>query len=88
MRNTWVTTAMTAALVVVLAAPVAIAQSGTRTGANPSSEKQLPWPAPVGHRQPRVDQVPPENGAGNPKDPVKDEDATLDRKIKSICRGC
>ena len=44
--------------------------------------------APVGHRQPRADQVPSEKNLGNPNDPVNREDAALDRKIKSICRGC
>jgi hypothetical protein len=44
--------------------------------------------APVGHRQPRADQVPPEKNLSNPNDPANKEDAALDRKIKSICRGC
>jgi hypothetical protein len=44
--------------------------------------------APVGHRQPRADQVPSEKNLGNPNDPINREDAALDRKIKSICRGC
>jgi hypothetical protein len=70
-------------LLVLMAGPVAIAQTGGRT-ANPSSEKQGPWPAPVGHRQPRADQVPPESA----NDVNKREDAALDRKLKSICRGC
>ena len=47
-----------------------------------------PWSAPVGHRQPRADQVPSEKNLGNPNDPVNKEDAALDKKIKSICRGC
>jgi hypothetical protein len=44
--------------------------------------------APVGHRQPRVGDVPSEKNLANPNDPVNKEDAVLDRKIKSICRGC
>jgi hypothetical protein len=44
--------------------------------------------APVGHRQPRADTVPSEKNLGNPNDPVNREDAALDKKIKSICRGC
>jgi hypothetical protein len=47
-----------------------------------------PWPAPVGHRQPRVDQVPPEKDLSDPNNAVNREDAALDRSIKSICRGC
>jgi hypothetical protein len=80
---------VTTTLLVLAAGPVAIAQTGNRSGTgSPSSEKQLPWPAPVGHRQPRVDQVPSEKDLGNPNDAANREDAALDRKIKSICRGC
>lgn len=78
---------MTTTLLVLMTAPAAIAQTGGGT-ANTSSEKQTPWPAPVGHRQPRVDQVPSEKDLNNPNNPSNREDAVLDRKIKSICRGC
>jgi hypothetical protein len=44
--------------------------------------------APIGHRQPRADQVPDEKNLTSPTDPINKEDALLDRKIKSICRGC
>jgi hypothetical protein len=44
--------------------------------------------APVGHRQPRKGDVPDEKNLSNPNDPVNKEDAILDKKIKSICRGC
>jgi hypothetical protein len=74
-------------LLVLVAGPVATAQTGNRP-ANPTSEKQGAWPAPVGHRQPRVDQVPPEKNLSDPNNPMNKEDAALDRKIKSICRGC
>ncbi len=52
-----------------------------------NADKTLPE-APVGHRQPRAGDVPSEKNLGNPNDPVNREDAVLDRKIKSICRGC
>jgi hypothetical protein len=68
----------------VVAGSAAIAQTGT----NSSSDKQGPWPAPVGHRQPRADQVPPEKDLNNPNNAANREDAALDKKIKSICRGC
>jgi len=32
--------------------------------------------------------VPDEKNLSNPSDPVNKEDALLDKKIKSICRGC
>ena len=71
------------------AGPAAIAQTGNSPGmANPSSVRQGPLPAPVGHRQPRADQVPSEKNLSDPNDPANREDAALDRKIKSICRGC
>jgi hypothetical protein len=81
---------MTMTLLALVTGPAAIAQTGTRNNnPNPSlSDKGGPWPAPVGHRQPRADQVPPENGLSNPNSPANREDAELDRKLKSICRGC
>jgi hypothetical protein len=71
----------TATFLMLTIGPAAIAQTG-----NSSSGKQGLWPAPVGHRQPRADQVPPENSSTT--DANKREDAELDRKLKSICRGC
>ena len=44
--------------------------------------------APVGHRQPRAGDVPNEKNLSDPNDPLSKENAALDRKIKSICRGC
>jgi hypothetical protein len=77
------------ALLVLIAGPPAIAQTGaTKPGGSPSTSLGNPWPAPVGHRQPRIDEVPPEKNLGNPNNPLNREDAALDRKIKSICRGC
>jgi len=43
---------------------------------------------PIGHRQPRASDVPSEKNLSDPSSPVNKEDAALDRKIKSICRGC
>src|SRR5258708_29969762 len=77
----------TAALMVLMAGPAAIAQTGG-AGSPAGASKQGPLPAPVGHRQPRADQVPPENNLSNPNEPGNKEDAALDRKNKSICRGC
>lgn len=61
--------------------------SGLSTPANPSVPPSLGVnpgvQAPVGHFQPRRDAVPNEN----PYVESADEKA-LDRKIKSICRGC
>jgi hypothetical protein len=56
----------------------------------PSTNMDNPLPqAPVGHRQPRVDQVPDEkNLTGDPNDPINRENAALDRITKGICRGC
>jgi hypothetical protein len=44
--------------------------------------------APVGHRQPRASDVPNAKNVSDPNDPLSKENAALDRKIKSICRGC
>ena len=79
---------MTMTLVALVASPAAIAQTGNRDSTSSSSQKQTPWPAPVGHRQPRIDEVPPEKNLINPNDLLAKENAILDRKMKSICRGC
>jgi hypothetical protein len=42
-----------------------------------------PWSAPVGHRQPRVADVP-----ASATVHIDPEDAIVDRKIKGVCRGC
>ena len=44
--------------------------------------------APVGHRQPRAGDVPREKNLSDPDYPLGKGNAALDRKIKSICRGC
>jgi hypothetical protein len=73
---------------------VAVAQNtapGMTTGAgssphpSSSSSKAAVPEAPVGHRQPRANEVPAaaENGYTESA-----QDKELDRKIKSICRGC
>ena len=72
---------MAATLTMVMAGP-AIAQTGTS-----SATKGGPWPAPTGHRQPRLDQVPSDKD-NSATEAAKREDAALDRKLKSICRGC
>ena len=69
------------ALLTVLDVGAAIAQTGTSGG--------IPE-APIGHRQPRAGEVPDEKNWQNtdPNDPLLKENRALDRKIKSICRGC
>jgi hypothetical protein len=79
---------ITMALLLAIGAPStsAIAQGGNSTASKSGGGSVLP--APVGHRQPRAGDVPDEKNLSNPNDPVNKEDALLDKKIKSICRGC
>jgi hypothetical protein len=78
---------MTMTLLALVAGPAAIAQTGNQPGAA-SRQGGGPLPAPVGHRQPRADQVPNEKNLSDPNTAVNREDAALDKSIKSICRGC
>jgi hypothetical protein len=79
----------TMALLVLIGSPAAIAQTGSNTGSSgTANQSQMTREAPVGHRQPRADQVPPEKNLSDPNNPANKEDAALDRKIRSICRGC
>jgi hypothetical protein len=80
-----------AVLALVLAAnAAALAQSGRNKGMGSTTDTMggRPLPeAPVGHRQPRTSDVPDERNLSS-SDQMTKEDAALDRKIKSICRGC
>lgn len=76
---------MTAALLLIISGPEAMAQSGKTDTPLASPDTRM---APIGHRQPRAADVPSEKNLSNPDNPVNREDAALDRKIKSICRGC
>jgi hypothetical protein len=74
---------------VLLASGASLAQTAPGGGANPSvppslsPDQRVIGEAPVGHRQPRRDS----SGDIDPfaRDPA---DVALDRKIRSICRGC
>jgi hypothetical protein len=82
---------MAAALLLLTSGPLAIAQTGQGAGGSSSSSARSSGgviSAPVGHRQPRRSDVASEKDLSNPNDAVNREDAALDRKIKSICRGC
>ena len=82
--KTWFTTA---ALLVLMGGPAAIAQTGNSGGSSTAVKNQLPQ-APIGHRQPRASDVPSEKNLNDPNDLLSKENAILDRKIKGICRGC
>lgn len=78
---------MATALLIWIGAP-ANAQTSS-SGGSSTAVKDRPIPqAPIGHRQPRASDVPPEKNLTDPNDPLSKENALLDRKIKSICRGC
>ncbi|GAB1716003.1 MAG: hypothetical protein NTAFB05_10450 [Nitrobacter sp.] len=74
----------------LIGVPAALAQHGTKGGPyDPAATQPSPYvDAPVGHRQPRLSDLPPETR--DAERPMKPDpaDAALDRKIKSICRGC
>jgi hypothetical protein len=82
----------TIALLALVDTSVAIAQtagsSNLAAAASTNLDQQMLPEAPVGHRQPRADQVPSEKSLMDPNDPINQENAALDRAIKGICRGC
>jgi hypothetical protein len=82
-------TMISLALLVLVGVPGALAQSGNTPSS--SGMKGTVLPAPVGHRQPRAGDIPDEKNLSNPddpNDPLSKENKLLDKKIKSICRGC
>ena len=69
----------------VLTGSGALAQGSSSV---PKNSNKSSIEAPVGHRQPRVGDVPNEKNIADPNDALSKENAALDKKIKSICRGC
>ena len=83
------TTILSIALVALIGGADAFAQGSSSVSKNSGgSGSGGVIQAPVGHRQPRVSDVPSEKNLSDPNDPLSKENAALDRKIKSICRGC
>jgi hypothetical protein len=82
------TVIISAALLVLIGGPAAIAQTGNSGGSSTAVKSQPAREAPVGHRQPRAGDVPQDKSLNDPNDPLSRENALLDKKIKSICRGC
>ena len=74
---------LSVALLVLTGSPEVFAQGST---VPKNSDKVIQ--APIGHRQPRASDVPSEKSLNDPNDPLSKENALLDKKIKSICRGC
>ena len=81
------TTILSMALMVLIGGADAFAQGSSSVSKN-SGGGGGAIQAPVGHRQPRASDVPSEKNLSDPNDPLSKENAALDRKIKSICRGC
>jgi hypothetical protein len=79
---------MTMAMLALIGSQGAMAQTGSNTGAAGATNSAPTREAPVGHRQPRAADVPSEKNLSDPNDPLSKENALLDKKIKSICRGC
>jgi hypothetical protein len=64
-------------------AQATIRQPGTLSiAANETATR--PWSAPVGHRQPRATDFPRHSS----QQMIDAEDASVDRKIGGVCRGC
>jgi hypothetical protein len=78
-------TIISMALLVLIGTPAAVAQSDKGTSVGTTINGAVPQ-APVGHRQPRASDVP--NEKNQSSDPISKEEAMLNKKIKSICRGC
>jgi hypothetical protein len=81
------------AVLVLVGEASALAQSRSKNnmgsmGSSGDSSSRPSAQAPVGHRQPRAGEVPDEKDLGGMNDTMTRDDAALDRKIKSICRGC
>ena len=81
-------TIISMALLALIGAPGAVAQSGSKGTTVGSTINGTVPEAPVGHRQPRAGDVPNNEKNDLSSDPLAKENAKLDKTIKSICRGC
>lgn len=70
----------------LIGSPAAFAQG--RSSTVPQKADKPTVQAPVGHRQPHAGDVSNEKNLSDPNNPLSKEDAEVDRKIRSICRGC
>ena len=85
------TTILSIALMVLIGGADALAQGSSSVSKNSGGSGAGTMQAPVGHRQPRPSDLPNDGKSSqytDPNDPLSKENAALDRKIKSICRGC
>jgi hypothetical protein len=71
-------------LIVLASALILITASSVLAQGGPSRE------APVGHRQPRANEVPQEQQQqlSDPNKKIKQLDDALAKKLQGICRGC
>ena len=74
------------ALVTLIGAPVALAQSGG--GSPPPSRSRARRLRRSATASRASSDVPNEKNIDNPNDLLSKENAALDKKLKSICRGC
>ena len=82
------TTILSIALTVLVGGADVLAQGSSSVSKN-SGGSSGGMQAPVGHRQPRPSDLPNDGKSQvDPNDALSKENAALDRKIKSICRGC
>jgi hypothetical protein len=80
------TTILSVMLIVLTGAADTLAQGSSSVSKN-SGNSGGTVQAPIGHRQPRPSDLSNQKTVSDASAPTK-EDLALDRKIKSICRGC
>lgn len=80
-----ITSKMLVAIAIISTMSTASAQS-FHPSAPGKETTTRPWTAPVGHRQPHASDIPATILGSH--DFVDPEDASIDRKISGICRGC
>ena len=74
---------------VAIATGAALSSGAWSQGGPPSpSATQAQQQAPTGHRQPKASDLPADPGTTSSDEAMKQMDRELDKKLKSICRGC
>ncbi len=73
-------------MMATIAAGIVLLAGDMRNGSEAADSGRVP-PSPVGHRQPTARDVPSAQD-NTAEDAMKKMDQNLDRKVRSICRGC
>ena len=73
-------------LVIATLSPASGAPAQNEAWKSGNETSTLPWSAPRGHHQPRLEDLPASSASA--RQDLSNEDARIDRIIRNVCRNC